>query len=134
MAEAPAAPSWAVKMLGEQLLTQSDPSKPTGTLRPTDQVLAGKKFVLLYFSASWCPPCKKFTPFFSIVYEDLIEGADKNEVEVRACCRQKSGACRCNCPWSAVEGSQLPLTPFGPLPLCLLPPAGCASVAGQHHL
>lgn len=81
-----AEPSWAVKMLGPELLTHADPTKPTGVLRPTDEVLAQKKFVILYFSASWCPPCKKFTSFFSIVYEDMLEGADKDEVEVRARC------------------------------------------------
>ncbi len=71
-------------MLGEQLLTHSDPSKPTGTLRPTEEVLANKKFLLLYFSASWCGPCKKFTPFFSVVYEDLKASAERDEVEVRS--------------------------------------------------
>ena len=24
--------------------------------------MSSKKFTLLYFSASWCPPCQKFTP------------------------------------------------------------------------
>ena len=75
--------SWAVQALGDTLLVHSDPSKPAGVPKPTDEALAGKKFVILYFSASWCPPCKKFTSFFSVLYEDMIEGADRNEVEVR---------------------------------------------------
>ena len=28
----------------------------------SDGGIASKKFTLLYFSASWCPPCQKFTP------------------------------------------------------------------------
>jgi len=30
--------------------------------KPTSEVLAGKEFVLIYFSAHWCPPCRGFTP------------------------------------------------------------------------
>jgi len=29
---------------------------------PTEEALAGKKGVLVYFSAHWCPPCRGFTP------------------------------------------------------------------------
>lgn len=34
---------------------------PTSTLRD-------KKIILFYFSASWCPPCKKFTPQLKYFY------------------------------------------------------------------
>ena len=27
-----------------------------------DEAIAGKKLIALYFSAHWCPPCRKFTP------------------------------------------------------------------------
>ena len=47
--------------------------------KPTTEVLAGKRFVALYFSAHWCGPCRKFTPLLSVCYEDQ---ADKDEVEV----------------------------------------------------
>jgi thiol-disulfide isomerase/thioredoxin len=80
---------WAIKMFGDTLLTHADPSKPAGVLKPTAEVLAGKKFVALYFSASWCGPCKKFTPFFTVTYEDL---GDKDEVEVRGARRGCRGA------------------------------------------
>ncbi|DAZ99977.1 TPA: hypothetical protein N0F65_001981 [Lagenidium giganteum] len=42
-------------------------------LKPTDEHLAGKKVVGLYFSAHWCPPCRGFTPFLSATYDDMIE-------------------------------------------------------------
>ncbi|KAL4017402.1 hypothetical protein IC575_020954 [Cucumis melo] len=40
--------------------------------------LIGKN-VGLYFSASWCPPCRRFTPVFAGVYEELVP---KGEFEV----------------------------------------------------
>ena len=39
-----------------------------------------KKIIGLYFSASWCPPCRKFTPILSTFYEDLIEYYDDIEI------------------------------------------------------
>merc|ERR1711907_657386 len=36
--------------------------------KPTDEVLAGKKNVLVYFSAHWCPPCRGYTPELSNAY------------------------------------------------------------------
>lgn len=38
-----------------------------------------KKIIGLYFSASWCPPCRKFTPILSTFYEDMIEYYDDIE-------------------------------------------------------
>lgn len=32
------------------------------------EALAGKKYVLLYFSAHWCPPCRSFTPLLKEFY------------------------------------------------------------------
>ena len=52
-------------MFGDKLETKD------GTLVNTKDVIAGKKFVLLYFTASWCPPCRKFTP-------DLVKFAKAN--------------------------------------------------------
>lgn len=28
----------------------------------TDDALAGKELIAIYYSAHWCPPCRKFTP------------------------------------------------------------------------
>ena len=41
--------------------------------------LDNKKIIGLYFSASWCPPCRKFTPVISTLYEDIIEYYDDIE-------------------------------------------------------
>jgi nucleoredoxin len=41
--------------------------------------LDDKKIIGLYFSASWCPPCRKFTPVISTLYEDMIEYYDDIE-------------------------------------------------------
>eukprot|EP01063_Lacrimia_lanifica_P036695 TRINITY_DN7357_c0_g1_i1.p1 TRINITY_DN7357_c0_g1~~TRINITY_DN7357_c0_g1_i1.p1 ORF type:complete len:497 (+),score=183.00 TRINITY_DN7357_c0_g1_i1:224-1492(+) len=51
----------AFSFLGPELVTK-DGNKPTA------DVLAGKEYVLLYFSASWCPPCQRFTPLLENFY------------------------------------------------------------------
>jgi len=50
-------------LLGKKLLTKKGSSDDTFTL------LKGKKVVALYFSASWCPPCKAFTPMLADFYK-----------------------------------------------------------------
>lgn len=45
-----------VELLGESLAHKD------GSSTATAAALAGLDYVLLYFSASWCPPCKRFTP------------------------------------------------------------------------
>ena len=39
-----------------------------------------KKIIGLYFSASWCPPCRKFTPILSTFYEDMVDYHDDIEI------------------------------------------------------
>tara|TARA_B100001248_G_scaffold217689_2_gene172902 strand:- start:8736 stop:9182 length:447 start_codon:yes stop_codon:yes gene_type:complete len=40
-----------------------------------------KDYYLLYYSAHWCPPCRKFTPVFVKAYNELREkGIDNFEV------------------------------------------------------
>ena len=39
-----------------------------------------KKIIGLYFSASWCPPCRKFTPILSTFYEDMVDYYDDIEI------------------------------------------------------
>ncbi|KAJ0403171.1 hypothetical protein P43SY_005165 [Pythium insidiosum] len=49
-------------------------------LKPTEEVLAGKKVVGIYFSAHWCPPCRAFTPFLGATYDDLKEEHEDAEI------------------------------------------------------
>jgi hypothetical protein len=49
------APTDFVSLFGDTLLTADGE-------RPTADVLAGLDAVGIYFSAHWCPPCRRFTP------------------------------------------------------------------------
>lgn len=49
---------------------------------PTPIPTATRKYVLLYFSANWCPPCRQFTPILSKFYREL---KDKKNFEVIFC-------------------------------------------------
>lgn len=49
-------------LLGTSLLDKN-------ALVRTKEVFQNKEFVLLYFSASWCPPCRAFTPILSKFYK-----------------------------------------------------------------
>lgn len=69
--------------------------KPLGKIMP-DRVLAPKgsdekmldisslddKYLMLYFSAHWCPPCKAFTPKLSKAYTTLKENDKTNNFEL----------------------------------------------------
>eukprot|EP00978_Attheya_sp_CCMP212_P003220 scaffold6612_cov44-Attheya_sp.AAC.5 len=61
-------------LLGPALASKGKITKPTAS------AMAGKEFVLLYFSASWCPPCKSFTPLLSKFYE--MYNKDSNTLEI----------------------------------------------------
>jgi nucleoredoxin len=61
------------EILGEKLLTAVDKEAQT------KEVMKDKDIVLLYFSASWCPPCKRFTPILSEFYKNYCKG---NGIEI----------------------------------------------------
>lgn len=63
--------NWAVELFGEELLSK-------GGKKATEEVVAGKKAVLVYFSAHWCPPCRGFTPVLADAYKCYSGG----EIEV----------------------------------------------------
>ena len=76
-------PSFFEKPLGLQLLTKNG-------IKSTSEVLEGKDYVLFYFSAHWCPPCRKFTPMLSKLYieenrdckfEIIFISSDRSESE-----------------------------------------------------
>mmetsp|Transcript_2492 Transcript_2492/g.2883 ORF Transcript_2492/g.2883 Transcript_2492/m.2883 type:complete len:156 (-) Transcript_2492:454-921(-) len=50
-----------VRLFGQEILTKEG-------LKATDEVLAGKKHIMIYFSAHWCPPCRAYTPQLSDAY------------------------------------------------------------------
>mmetsp|Transcript_3936 Transcript_3936/g.7507 ORF Transcript_3936/g.7507 Transcript_3936/m.7507 type:complete len:418 (-) Transcript_3936:522-1775(-) len=55
-----------ISQFGETLVNPSDNRAST-----TPDALAEKKFVMLYFSAHWCPPCRQFTPRLIETYKKL---------------------------------------------------------------
>lgn len=44
-------------------------------------IVLANKIVLLYFSASWCAPCQKFTPQLSQTYHMLKQQKNNNKLE-----------------------------------------------------
>jgi nucleoredoxin len=55
-------------LLGSKLLT-----KAGGPKKATSEVMKGKDLLLLYFSASWCPPCKAFSPILVNFYNSCAK-------------------------------------------------------------
>jgi nucleoredoxin len=53
---------WGSDLFGDIILTKSGK-------KSTVEVLGGKKAVLVYFSAHWCPPCRGFTPLLAEAYK-----------------------------------------------------------------
>jgi thiol-disulfide isomerase/thioredoxin len=62
----PAMKRW-FETLDDSTLLRSGVSKPV----PLEDALGGKEFVLLYASAHWCPPCRKFTPMLANWYKTV---------------------------------------------------------------
>ena len=50
-----------------------------GSTVPASEAFKDKKYVLIYFSAHWCPPCQRFTPLLADFYD---EHKDKYSFEV----------------------------------------------------
>lgn len=82
-----------------------------GALKPVDAAtLGGVKYFALYFSASWCGPCRRFTPEFIRVYRELKQhypefeavfvSADRSAGDMRDYMRED------RMPWLAVKFDQ----------------------------
>jgi len=61
-----------IKILGDQLLSKE------GTVATKD--LIGKVVVGIYFSAHWCPPCRRFTPRLAEAYKKHTKAGKSLEI------------------------------------------------------
>lgn len=59
------------ELLGTSLYSWSDEGRSSVAERTVQQALAEKKVVGLYFSASWCGPCRQFTPQLAEFYKKM---------------------------------------------------------------
>lgn len=68
---------------GDSLILSSDNYK---SLTPSE-VLEGKDYVMMYFSAHWCPPCRNFTPKLINFYKTYqsSEASSKQSMELIFC-------------------------------------------------
>ncbi|OQR97415.1 nucleoredoxin [Thraustotheca clavata] len=78
------ASSTLVSLLGPEIQTKEG-------IVSTENALANKKVVGIYFSAHWCPPCRAFTPLLSTFYEDLVEDHDDVEIVFVSSDKEVSG-------------------------------------------
>ncbi len=67
----------AEEVAGEGLIDAIGPElvDAEGNTTSSD-ALADKDYVLLYFSAEWCPPCRQFTPELVDFYEEYAEAGN----------------------------------------------------------
>ena len=53
---------------------------PSGCLVLTEEIISRNSVVAIYFSAHWCPPCRKFTPILCKKYNTLKEVGKSFEI------------------------------------------------------
>jgi nucleoredoxin len=78
-----------------------------GLVRFDDEALEKKKLIALYFSAQWCPPCRKFTPqlvdYYNRVapqhpeFEIIFVSFDRSQFAMETYMREA------NMPWPAID-------------------------------
>jgi nucleoredoxin len=82
-----------------------------GVVHADDDSLADKKLIAIYFSAHWCPPCRKFTPelveYYNRVspqhpeFEVLFFSVDRSAFAMQTYMRET------NMPWPAIDYQKL---------------------------
>jgi nucleoredoxin len=88
-----ASATWEI-LFGKNLLVKNGSAQPQ--LQATGAWLRNKT-VLVYFSAHWCPPCRRFTPELVKFYNDLLlkrtdfeiifASSDRSEEDFNECTR-----------------------------------------------
>lgn len=63
--------NWAVNLFGNSLYQWQDSDRSRFAEKPTIDLLKDKDVVAIYFSASWCAPCRQFTPILEQFYNDM---------------------------------------------------------------
>lgn len=66
---------WATDMFGGKLLSKGGKKDGTKDEKDTSEALAAADYVGIYFSASWCGPCHRFTPLLATFYDKMREAA-----------------------------------------------------------
>ena len=66
------ATDWYTSLLGDKLMNGAEEVDTKTALFGTDKEPKALKAVGFYFSAHWCPPCRRFTPELTKVYNELI--------------------------------------------------------------
>jgi len=62
---------WAKAMFGDKLLSKGGKKDGAKEEVDTAAALGDAKYVGIYFSASWCGPCHRFTPMLATFYEKM---------------------------------------------------------------
>mmetsp|Transcript_30907 Transcript_30907/g.64507 ORF Transcript_30907/g.64507 Transcript_30907/m.64507 type:complete len:341 (-) Transcript_30907:3325-4347(-) len=72
---------------------------------PLEEALGGKEFVLLYASASWCGPCRQFTPMLTQWYNSVASNNRPAEVVFLSADHDASGFRQyfSKMPWLAID-------------------------------
>ena len=68
--------STLVDLLGPKLISQSGADIEVASLAKSNKSIA------LYFSASWCPPCRAFSPKLSEAYAEYKKRSDGDDLEL----------------------------------------------------
>jgi len=90
---------WFSGLRSPGTLLKSGSSAPV----PLAEAVGGKEFVLFYVSASWCPPCRKFTPMLANWYRSHKHLAEVVFVSADHDVGQFQTYFASSHPWAAVD-------------------------------